>query len=112
MIFQLSYERFLEEIRFEKIDQDSKNKIELEDLGDMLAYYLIPLERRQSFVFVVSKKEMTSVQKVNLNPISKPSRRILESTELKNISETLNRIEENLNKLPKGTIIEREVIKE
>ncbi len=113
MIFLVSYERFLEEIRIENIDDKSKNKLELEDLGDMFAYYLIPFERKQSFVFVVSKKELTAVQKINLDPISKPSKRIIEDTQLKNISETLTRIEENLLKLPgKETIIEREVLKE
>ena len=113
MMFLVSYERFLEEIRIENIDDKSKNKLELEELGDRFAYYLIPFERKQTFVFVVGKKEITPVQKFNLNPLSRLSRRIIEDTQLKNISETLTRIEANLLKLPgKETIIEREVIKE
>ena len=113
MLFQISYERFLEEIRIESIDDKSKNKLEREDLGDRLAYYLVPFERKQIFVFVVSKKEITAVQRFNLNPLSRPSKRIVDETQLKAISETLKNIEESLFKLPiRERIIEREVTKE
>ena len=100
MLFQVSYKRFLEEIRNEKINEGDRNQLEVEDLGSMFAYYLNSLDRPQTYVFVVEKDEMTDVQKITLNPISKPSRRIIEESQLKNISETLKRIEENLNKLP------------
>ncbi len=109
MLFQVSYERFIKEIRIEKITEGDRNVLEVEDLGTMLAYYLNSLDRSQTYVFVVGKKEMTEVQKINLNPISKPSRRITDDTQLKNISETLQRIEINLTKIPKETIIEREI---
>lgn len=98
MLFQLSYKRFLEEIRFERIGQDSKNNIELEDLGDKFAYYLIPLERQQSFVFVVLKSELTAVQKIMLNPISKPSKRVIDSTLTKSVNEVTLKIDETDDK--------------
>ena len=78
MMFQVSYERFLEEIRFEKIGQGAKDQIEVEDLGTMLAYYLVCFERRKTFVFVVEKTQITDVMKYELNSKSKPSRRIIE----------------------------------
>ena len=109
MLFQVSYERFKKEIEIEKITEGDRNQLEIEDLGTMFAYYLNSLDRSQTYVFVVEKDEMTDIQKINLNPISRPSRRIIEDTQLKNISETLQRIEENLNKIPKQTIIEREI---
>ena len=113
MLFQVDYKRFLEEVNNEKIKPDDKNQLELEDLGTMWAYYLNSLDRPQTYVFVVGKDEITDVQKINLNSMSKSSKRIIEDIELKNISETLKRIEENLLKLPgKETIIEREVRKE
>ncbi len=113
MLFQVSYERFLEEIRAEKITEQDKNKLEIEEMEDVLAYYLSSLDRNKSFVFVVGKDEITDVQKFQLNPISKPSKRITDSDELKNISKKLTQIEEQLNKLPiREKIIEREIIKE
>ena len=110
MIFQVSYERFLEEIRFEKIGQGAKDQLEVEDLGSMFAYYLICFQRNKTFVFIVEKSEITEVIKFELNSKSKPSRRIIEDTQLKSISESLKRIEENMNKLPiRERIIEREI---
>lgn len=115
MLFQVSYDRFIREIEVEKIKPGDRNVLEKEDLGNGFAYYLNSLDRHQTYVFVVGKEEFSSfssVQKSNLDAMSMPSKRIKEEEELKNISETLNRIEENSNKLPKETIIEREVIKE
>ena len=56
MLFQVSYERFLEEIRNEKIEEGNRNQLEEEDLGNMLAYYLNSLDRPQTYVFVVEKE--------------------------------------------------------
>ena len=85
MIFQVSYERFLEEIRFEKIGQGAKDQLEVEDLGNMLVYYLVCFERKKTFIFVVEKSEMTEVMKYELNSKSKPSRRIKNNQELRQI---------------------------
>ena len=98
MIFQVSYERFLEEIRFEKIGQDAKDQLEVEDLGNMLVYYLVCFERKKTFIFVVEKSEMTEVMKYELNSKSKPSRRIKNNQELRQIIMLLEKIENKLEK--------------
>lgn len=98
MLFQVDYDRFLEEIKNEKIQPGDKNQLELEDLETMWAYYLNSLDRPQTYVFVVGKDEITDVQKINLNSMSKLSKRIKDESQLVNISETLKRIEENMNK--------------
>jgi len=85
-IFQVSYERFLEEIRHEKMQQGDKNQLECEDLGTLVAYYLYSLDRPIIYVFVVKKSEMTDVQKAQLIPLSKQSRRIRDSVQLTNES--------------------------
>lgn len=86
MLFQVSYERFLEEVRFEKIGQGAKDQLEVEDFGDMLIYYLVCFERNKTFIFVVNKNEIDEVMKFQLNSISKPSRRIIDKQmELKQI---------------------------
>ena len=110
-LFQVSYERFIEEVQHEKITAGNRNQLELEDLGNMWAFYLNSLDRPQSYVFVISKKEISEIHKQNLFPISKQvDRRITDSISLIAINKTLQRIEENLLKLPgKETIIEREV---
>ncbi len=112
MLFQVEYDRFIREIAVEKIKAGDKNVLEIEDLGTNFAYYLNSLDRYQTYVLVVGKKELSHVQKSNLDAISMPSKRITESDNLRIINETLKRIEENLNKIPKETIIEREVTKE
>ncbi len=103
MLFQVSYKRFLEEIRFEKIGSENKDTLEVEDLGTMFAFYLESIDRPKEFVFVVSKQEISDVQKAQLFPISKPSVRIRETLELKKINETLEKIEQSL----KNPVIER-----
>ncbi len=108
-LFQVSYERFQEEIRFEKITDQDKNQLELEDLGTSFAFYLSSLDRNKEFVYVVKKDEFTDVQKVQLFPISRESVRIRDTTQLK-IIEALNRIKMTLQKNPRERIIERETI--
>ena len=98
MIFQVSYERFLEEIRFEKIGQGAKDQLEVEDLGNMLVYYLVCFERKKTFIFVVEKSEMNETMKYELNHKSKPSRRIKNNQELRQIIILLERIENKLEK--------------
>ena len=112
MLFQVKYDRFIREIGVEKIKPGDRNVLEIEDLGDNFAYYLNSLDRYQTYVLVIGKKELSPVQKSNLDAMSMPSRRITETTNLRIINETLKRIEENLNNIPKEKIIEREVIKE
>ncbi len=100
MLFQVSYDRFLEEIRFEKIEETAKDKLEREEQGDNIIYYLTSFDRPKVFVLVVGKDELTDVQRLNLNRLSGPSKRIIDSTELIKINQTLEKIEQNLNKLP------------
>lgn len=111
MLFQVSYKRFLEEIRFEKITDQDKNSLEIEDLGNTFAFYLGSLDRNKEFVYVVRKDEFTDIQKTELLPISGQSVRIRDTTQLK-IIKTLERIEQVLKIPVKETIIEREIIKE
>ena len=107
MLFQISYERLMEEIRNEKIDPNSKDKLELEDLGNAFAYYLTSFDRPKAYVYVVLKSELTDVQKLQLSPLSKPiDRRITDNFKLKAIADTLNRIEGQLIRNP-VKIIER-----
>ncbi|MAF50784.1 MAG: hypothetical protein CMH64_01705 [Nanoarchaeota archaeon] len=96
MMFQVSYERFLEEVRIENIHEGSKDKLELEDLGNMFVYYLVCFDRRKVFVFVIEKSQISAVQKIQLNPISKPARRIIDNQELRQIVQTLERIENKI----------------
>ena len=106
MLFQVSYERFIREIGVEKIKPGDNNVLEIEDLGTMWAYYLNSLDRYQTYVFIVEKKELSDIQKSNLDAISLPSKRITETTNLRIINETLTRIEQRLNN-PKEKIIEK-----
>ncbi len=100
MLFQVEYDRFIREIMVEKLKAGDKNVLEVEDLGTMWAYYLNSLDRYQTYVLVVGKNELSSVQKSNLDTISLPSKRITETLNLRIINETLKRIENNLNKNP------------
>jgi len=110
MLFQVSYGRFLEEIKYENVVPGGKSQLECEDLGSLVAYYLYSLDRPITFVFVIKKSEMTDVQKANLAPMSKQSRRIRDSIQLTAISDALNRIEQNLkiptlpSRIPSGLI--------
>ncbi len=97
MLFQVSYERFLEEIGNEKIKKGDKNQLEIEDLGTMFAYYLNSLDRFQTYVFVALKKELTPTQSFFLNSISKPSKRIIDTNFKKSINETINKLDDRQN---------------
>ena len=110
MLYQITLERFKDEIRVEDLSK-TRNTIEVEDLGTNLALYFTPINSSKTYVAVVEKVNLTEVDKINFRPFSKPVKRIMDSTELKNITNALNRIETNLMKPPKETIIEREVIK-
>ena len=116
--FQVSYERFLREINIENIREDSKDKLEREDLGKGFAYYLTSPDRGKGFVYIVSNEELTDVQKLQLDPISLESRRITDSTQFTKITQLLGRIEQELIKHPRiekhfeREIIEKEIIVE
>ena len=100
MLFQVSYERLIKEVGVEKIKAGDRDSLELEDLGNAWAYYLSSLDRPKDYVFVVLKKDLTKAQELTLGPLSRPvDRRITEGSQLRNISETLQRIEVNLNKI-------------
>ena len=107
MLFQVDYDRFIEELNIEGITNESKDKLEVEDLGTMFAFYLNSIDRNKEFVFVVGKSEFTPVQQAQLAPISKKSVRIREDFELKKINEKLERIEKNLTP---AQLIETQVI--
>ena len=99
MLFQVSYERFLEEIRIEKLTNTDRDSLEREDLGNAFAYYLTSMDRPKSYVFVVLKSELTEVQKINLNALSRDvDRRITETTRLIAIAQSLDRIEQQLKR--------------
>lgn len=111
MLFQVSYDRFLEELRFEKIDETSKDKLEREESDTVFTFYLSSFDRKKHFVYVVTKKEFTDVQKAQLIPLSKPSVRIQDSN-LK-VIELLNKIEQRLSEPLRERVIERiETVKE
>ena len=119
MLFQVSYERLMEEIRNEKIDPNSKDKLEREDLGEAFAYYLTSFDRPKVYVYVVLKSELTDIQANQLFPLSKDvDRRITDNFKLKAIADTLNRIEGQLARKPlvekhfETKIIEKEIIVE
>ena len=102
LIFQVSYDRFREEIINEKMKPEDKNKLECDDMGDRIAYYLTSLDRKIAFVYVVSKEEITPVQMVYLGPLSRLSKRITDSNfnQLLSIGKTLERIELSFQQKP------------
>ena len=102
LLFQVSYDRFKEEIGNEKMKPEDKNKLECDDMGDTVAYYLTSLDRKIAFVYVVSKKELSKVQSFYLAPLSKLSKRITDSNfnQLLNMGRTLERIELALKAKP------------
>lgn len=107
LLFQVSYERFMEEIKVEKLTNTQRDSLEREDLGVAYAYYLTSMDRPKTYVFVVLKSELTEVQKINLNPLSRVvDRRITETSRLISIAQSLERIEQQLNN-PKEKIIEK-----
>jgi len=97
MLFQVSYERLMQEVKLENIEAGQKDSLELEDLGDAWAYYLSSIDRPKTYVFVVLKSELTQIQILNLAPISRlVDRRITESLQLSSIAKSLKRLEDNL----------------
>ena len=105
--FQVSYDRFKEEINNEKLKAEDRSCLEREDLGEGFAYYLTSLDRKIGYVFVVKKDEITPAQRMNLDPLSRPSVRVRENSQLALIAERLRRIEEKLHNLPNERVIER-----
>ena len=93
--FQVSYERFLREINIENIREDSKDKLEREDLSTGFAYYLTSPDRAKGFVYIVTNEELTDVQRIQLNPISLESKRITDSIQLIKMTQLLERIDIN-----------------
>ena len=100
IIFQVTFERFMDEVRVEHISSETKNEVELEDLGDMIVLYFVPFELRKAFMTVVEKSELNKVQKLQIAEISKPSKRVVDDNKLKDISDSLIRLEEEFKKIP------------
>ncbi len=100
IIFQVTFERFMEEVRVENINSESKNEVELEDIGDMIILYFVPFELRKAFMTVIEKSELNNVQKLQIAEISKPSKRVVNNSKLKDISDSLLRLEEEFKKIP------------
>ena len=99
-LFEITFERFLDEIKREKISPDGHNTIEMEDVGNgMFAFYLTIVGIDKTYVTVVEKEKITDFHKMNLLPVSKPARRINETADIKTVSETLKNLAELLNKL-------------
>jgi hypothetical protein len=106
-LFEVTFDRFLDEMKQAKLMPNGFNKIEAEDLGEMYAFYLTLVGISKTYVTVIEKDKITGVQKMNLSPYSKPSRRIIQTNEikLKLISDSLFRIEEELKKTQKIEVI-------
>lgn len=100
IIFQVTFERFMDEVREEKIVPEGRNKIEFEELKEVIALYLVPLELNKVFMAVIEKSELTDVQKLQINEISKPSKRFVDDSKPKDISASLLRLEEEFKKIP------------
>ena len=99
-LFEITFERFLDEVRREKLSPDGHNQLEMEDLGNnMYAFYLTIVGINKTYVTVVEKERITDFHKMNLMPVSKPARRINETADIKTVSETLKNLAELLNKL-------------
>ncbi len=94
MMFQVSYKRFLEEIRIENITPEGKDKLEVEDLDDMFAYYLVSIDRNKTFVFVASKTELSPTQKMYLDSISRSSKRVIDIALKKSVNEVILKVDE------------------
>ena len=99
-LFEITYERFIDEIEKTGVLGGGRNPIEVEEKGEMLIFYVTLPDINKTYTTVIAKDKITDVQKLNLMPKSKPARRITEDSDLKNISESLVRIEENLRKTP------------
>ena len=99
-MFQVSFDRFMEEVIEEGITENSRNKIECEDLGESLAYYLVPLGINKVYVTVLKKDEITPMHEQRLKGIIVVSKRITQEGALRSISEQLASIEEALKRTP------------
>ncbi len=100
LLFQVSYDRFKEEIINEKITPESKDKLECQVLENGFVYYLTSVDRPKTFVYTVLNSEITEVQKIYLTPLSKFSTRLTDSSNLMVIAKTLERIELALQAKP------------
>lgn len=98
-LFEISYLRFLDEVRHAKLIPNGTNKIEEEDLGEMFAFYLTPVGIDKTYVTVIEKNKITDVQRSTLMAFAKPARRIKDNV-LSDISQTLLRMEEDFKKVP------------
>ena len=97
-LFEITYERFLDEVRNAKLTPGGQNKIEMEDLNNLYAFYLTEVGIDKTYVTIVEKEKITDFQKMNLIPLCKPARRVKESADLKNMSEILKNLAELMNK--------------
>jgi len=99
MLFEISFARFKDEIKQERLNPQSRNKIEVEDLGDTYAFYFTPVGINKSYTTVILKEDLSDVDRFYFAPIALPARRITDSAGLMNISDSLNRLEEEFKKI-------------
>ena len=96
MLFEITYERFLEEMR---MTEGPRNPVEVEEFGDMLIFYLSVDKVNKTYATVIAKNQITDVQRSNL--MAKPVlRRINDTQTFNNIQTTLTQIEEKIKKIP------------
>jgi len=72
-LFEIDFKRFLDEIQEENIMPGGRNKIEIEDRGEVYHLYLTPIGINKTYVTVVTKDEYIKFQHINIGPISKSS---------------------------------------
>ena len=100
MLFEVTFDRFMEEVRDENISSDTRNFVEVEEIGEMFVFYLVKLELDKQFVTRVSKKELTDVQRVQIMSLSKPSIRVVEELGVINKIQQLIELQETKDKIP------------
>lgn len=100
MLFEVTFDRFMEEVRDENIGPDTRNFVEVEEIGEMFVFYLVKLELDKQFVTRVKKEELTDVQRVQIMSLSKPSIRVIEELGVINKIQQLIELQETKDKIP------------
>ena len=97
-LFQVSFDEFKKQVNLWNINSQGKERVELEETGNYFVFYLcLPYK---TYVCVVSKEELSNVDKMILFPISVRSKRVNQ----RNYSEKLlEAISEKINKMQNAT---------
>ena len=76
-LFEISFERFVEEVNRERITPDSRNRLEMEDSGDTVTFYLTPIGIDKTYRTKIPKTEFSQFKRFFFDPLSKPSKRVM-----------------------------------